>query len=119
MKKHVVLALAAVMFISIVGGMTPITVLAGDKQETVSGKSYDLGEKDAYQFSKAQEVSDAANWFYVKGDISSVGTQSGLVSYAVNSGNLKLMINDQFGKTLFVSGVSTDWHIITHSNLIF
>ena len=79
----------------------------------MSGKSYDLGEKDAYDLSKVQAVSDAANRFLVKGDISSVGTQNGFVSYAVSSGNLKLLINDHFGTTLFVPNASTDWHIVT------
>ena len=118
MKKRVAFTLAVVMFLSIVSGPALITVLAKDKKETVSGKSYDLGEKDTYELSKAQEVSDTANRFYVMGNISSVGTQNGFVSYAVDSGNLKLLVNDQFGKNLFEPGASTDWHIVTDKSKV-
>ena len=113
MKKCVILAVAVAMFFFITGIITPIKSFAEEKQETLSGKSYNLDEKDAYNLSKGQEVSDIAKRFYVKGDISSVGIQNGFVSYAVKSGNLKLMIDDQFGKALYEPSASTDWHIIT------
>lgn len=113
MKRCVFVVLAFVLVLALAVGFYPILAYAEDKEETVSGKTYDLGEKDEYEISKATVVSDVASRFIVKGDISDVFDNNGFVSYAVKSGNLKLMIDEQFGKELFAPSTSTDWHIIT------
>lgn len=89
-----------------------------DSRKILSGKIYDLGVKDKYEISKAQDVSGTAERFRIEGDISSVDTNNGIVSYAINSGNLNLMIDDQFGKDLFESKESTDWHIVNDKSRV-
>lgn len=86
---------------------------AAEEKETLNGKTYDLGEKDEYEINKAEVISDKASRFYLTGDISEISTKNGFVSYAVDSGNLKLMIDKEFGATLFTPKKEQDWHIIT------
>ena len=113
MKKMVALLLAFGLLVSIACGLTTTVTHATEKRETIAGKTYDLGEDDEYELSKAQEVSDVANRFYLSGDIESVGTQDGFVSYAASAGNLKLMVDNKFAENLFKPNASTDWHIVS------
>ena len=85
---------------------------AVEKIETLAGNTYDLGEEDKYEIDKAEGVSDKANRFYLRGDISEISTKNGFVSYAVDSGNLKIMVDRTFGAALFTPEKEQDWHII-------
>ncbi len=86
---------------------------AAEEKKILTGKVYDLGEKDKYEINKAESVSDKASRFYLSGDISEVSTENGFVSYAVDSGNLKIMADTNFGTALFQPKKEQDWHIIT------
>lgn len=88
-------------------------VYAVDEKKILVGKIYDLGVKDEYVISKAVDVEDNASRFYVTGDISGVSIKNGFVSYAVDSGNLKIMLDPNFGVKLFTTDKEQDWHIVT------
>lgn len=113
MRRCIAVMLAIMIIFASGIGVNFISVHATEKKEDVVGKTYDLAEKDGYEIAKAQEVTDKANRFYVSGDITNVSTKNGFVSYAVNSGNLKIMVDEQFGKKLFTPDKEQDWHIIT------
>ena len=90
-----------------------IDTYAAEEKEILTGKTYELGKKDEYEINKAEEVSDKASRFYLSGNISDVSTKNGFVSYAVDSGNLKVMVDKEFGTALFTPKKEQDWHIIT------
>ena len=90
----------------------PLSVNAAGENERIIGKTYDLGEKDAYDIALAQDASEEAYRFWVEGDISDISTKNGFVSYAVNSGNLTIMLDKEYGKELFTPDKEEDWHII-------
>lgn len=112
MKKIFASLLSIIICVGIVS-VGAVPAYAKDAKEQLSGQSYDLGEKDAYEISKGVEVSDAATRFSVQGDISAVSTKDGFTSYAVDSGNLKISVDTAFGSKLFTPDKSQDWHIIT------
>lgn len=91
---------------------------AVEKIETLTGNTYDLGEEDKYEIDKAEEVSDKANRFYLRGDISEISSKNGFASYAVDSGNLKIMVDRTFGAALFTPEKEHDWHIISDKTKI-
>ena len=91
---------------------------AAEEKEILTGKTYELGKKDEYEINKAEEVSDKASRFYLSGNISDVSTKNGFVSYAVDSGNLKVMVDKEFGTALFTPKKEQDWHIITDKTKI-
>ena len=94
------------------------TAYAVERKEVLAGKSYDLGEKDEYQIDKAELTSEKVSRFYLIGDISEVSMKNGFSSYAVESGNLKLMVDTSFGKKLVEPEREEDWHIITDKSKI-
>lgn len=112
MKKMVKVLLIAALFLG-VACFEPIKTQAAGNKEVIPGKTYDLGEKDAYDLNKIEAVSDSANRFYVNGDIDAVSTKNGFTSYAVKNGNLKIFVDDSFAKKLFTPDSNQDWHIIT------
>lgn len=91
---------------------------AAEGKEILTGKTYELGEKDEYEINKAEEIPDNASRFYLKGNISEVSTKNGFVSYAVDSGNLKIMVDKEFGTALFTPKKEQDWHVITDKSKI-
>lgn len=95
-----------------------IDTYAAEEKEILTGKTYELGKKDEYEINKAEEVSDKASRFYLSGNISDVSTKNGFVSYAVDSGNLKVMVDKEFGTALFTPKKEQDWHIITDKTKI-
>lgn len=119
MKKRIcmlscsVIVLVLLCFLSIEKDV--IIVYGADKEETITGKTYELEEDDGYELSKAKEVNETTERFFLKGDIAYVSTNNGFVSYAVNSGNLKLFVNDQFARDLYQSANTKDWYITSDS----
>ena len=113
MKRSISITFITIAILTVCIVMNPLRVFADEKEEVVSGRTYDLGEKDAYELNIAQEVTDPATRFIVKGDITNVSTNNGFVSYAVREGNLKILLNTQFGNTLFNQPDNKQWHIIT------
>ena len=109
-----VAVLASIILILIgVFAVNSFDAYAAEEKEILSGKTYDLGEKNEYEMSKAEVVFDKASRFFLSGDISEVSTKNGFVSYAVDSGNLKIMVDKTFGTALFTPKKEQDWHIIT------
>ena len=113
MRRVAAFLLACFVSLALVTDICLTTAFADQTQKAVAGKIYDLGEDDKYELSKAQEVEGAATRFYVKGDISSAPENNGFVSFAVNSGNMAIMIDDQFGTNLFEQEDTHKWHIIS------
>ena len=118
MKKKIASLTSIIMIL--IGGfiINSLAIYAAEEKETLTGKTYDLEEKDEYEISKAVEVSDNASRFWLSGDISDISTKNGFVSYAVNSGNLKILLDKEFGVNLFTSEKEEDWHIITDKSKI-
>lgn len=112
MKKVTKVLLITFLLMGIIC-LIPINTQAAGNKEVVPGKTYDLGEKDAYDLNKIEAVSDSANRFYINGDIDAVSTKNGFTSYAVKNGNLKIFVDDSFAKKLFMPDSAQDWHIIT------
>lgn len=98
--------------------MNPLNTYAAMEKEVLTGNVYELGEKDEYDINKAEEVADKANRFYLSGNISGVSAKNGFVSYAVDSGNLKIVVDKEFGTALFTPKKEQDWHIITDKTKI-
>lgn len=113
MRRVAAFLFACLISFALVTEVCSTTAFAEQAQKEVAGKIYDLGEDDKYELSKAQEVEGAATRFYVKGDISSAPENNGFVSFAVNSGNMAIMIDDQFGMDLYEQEDSHNWHIIS------
>lgn len=115
MKKGIWLAfIMAILGIDIL--LSTGDIYAAEKKETIPGKTYDLGEKDAYDLSKITTESGSASRMYIEGDISEVTDQNGFVSYAVNSGNLKVKLDEKYGLELFNPTAAQNWHIVTDKN---
>lgn len=113
MKRTLSVLLIFAIAFSVAGGLLAIPAFAENKSVTLTGTAYDLGEDDKYEIAKAQATTDSASRFYVKGDIGAVSTKNGFTSYGVNSGNLDIMVDKDFGAELFEQPESTEWHIIT------
>lgn len=113
MKKKI--AILTGIIIIVMGGFaaSSFSVYAAEKKEILKGEVYDLGVKDEYEISKAVSVSNDASRFYVTGDIQDVSTKNGFASYAVNSGNLKIMLDKKYGASLYTPEKEQNWHIIT------
>lgn len=109
------IAILAGIIMVVIGGFVAnsFNAYAANEKEVLSGKAYDLGVKDEYEISKAVESEDSVSRFYITGDISDISTKNGFVSYAVDSGNLKIMLDKNFGVKLFTPDKEQDWHIIT------
>lgn len=118
MKRKIEVLTSIIMVLIGVFAVNSLDTYAAEKKETLTGKTYDLGEKDEYKISIAESVSDKASRFYLNGDISEVSTKNGFVSYAVESGNLKIMADKSFGSTLFTPKKEQDWHIITDKSKV-
>lgn len=118
MKRKIAVLTSIIMILIGVFAVNSLDTYAAEKKETLTGKTYDLGEKDEYEISIAESVSDKASRFYLNGDISEVSTKNGFVSYAVESGNLKIMADKTFGTTLFTPKKEQDWHIITDKSKV-
>ena len=113
MKRKIAFLTGIIMIL--IGGFvaSSFTAYAAEEKKVLTGKSYDLSVKDEYEISKAIVVEDSANRIYVTGDISGVSTKNGFVSYAVDSGNLKIMLNKNFEVQIFTPDKEQDWHIVT------
>ncbi len=111
-RMHFLLLSGIIMILIGVCSLNIFDVYAAEKIETLVGQTYDMGEEDEYKIDKAEVVSDKANRFYLRGDISEVSTKNGFTSYAVDSGNLKIMVDRTFGSTLFKPNNEQDWYII-------
>lgn len=111
-RKTAVFASIILMIMGIFIINLPV-VYAAEGKETLQGKTFDLEKKDAYDIDKAKAVSGKASRFYLSGDISEVSEKNGFVSYAVNSGNLKIKLDQNFAADLFKPRKEQDWHIIT------
>lgn len=115
MKKGIWLAfIMAILGVDIL--LSTGDIYAAEKKETIPGKTYDLGEKDAYDLSKISTESGSASRMYIEGDISEVTDKNGFVSYAVNSGNLKVKLDEKYGLELFNPTAAQNWHIATDKN---
>ena len=107
------LSLLLILALSFAGGLFAIPVFAGNQSVTLTGTVYDLGEDEKYEISKAQPTTASVSRFFIIGDIEAVSTKNGFTSYGVKSGNLDIMIDEQFEAELFEQPESTEWHIIT------
>ena len=118
MTKRLAVIYGIILFV--VGGFItyPLSVNAAGENERIIGKTYDLGKKDAYDIALAQDVSEEAGRFYFEGDISDISTKNGFVSYAVDSGNLAIMLDKEYGKELFTPEKEENWHIITDKSKV-
>jgi hypothetical protein len=116
MKKLLSVTFVIAIVVSLIAGLMAIPAYADHRSETLTGKVYDLGEKDKYELTKARATNDAASRFYLRGDIASVSSKNGFASYGVQSGNLDLVFNEQFWAKLFDPSDSTEWHIISDSS---
>ena len=113
MKRIVAIILACLVAVSLGTGLLSTPAFADKTQKTVYGKSYELGEDDKYELSKALDIDAPAARLYVEGDISSVSENNGFVSFAVNSDNMAVMIDKQFGLDLFEQEDAHEWHIVS------
>ena len=118
MRRFMATILAVLMVFSACVLVGASSAYAAESKKTIIGKTYDLGEDDKYELSKAQEVDASASRFNAVGDIASVSENNGFVSYAVNSGNLAIMINTQYGMNMFEQSDTTKWHIITDKSKV-
>ena len=118
MKKEVAVIFGIILFVMGVYISNPLIVNASGENERIIGKTYDLGKKDAYDIDMAKDVSEEASRFYIEGDISDISTKNGFVSYAVNTGNIKIMLDKEYGKKLFTPDKEEDWHIITDKSKV-
>lgn len=94
-------------------GLVVTTSYAKNTEETLEGNVYDLGEKDAYDLSLINESSGKASRFRIEGDISNVSTNDGFISYAVESGNLSITVDDKYGEELIEEQEAAGWHIVS------
>ena len=114
MKRVVAAVLFACMIgFSILGGLCSMTVYARETDVPANGTTYELRGDDQYEIEKAQETDRAAGRFSILGDISEVSEKNGFTSYAVDSGNLRLMLREQFREELLDQEDTTKWHIIS------
>ena len=115
MRKIVAFLLSGVIILFAFANNTIPVAFAEGNRVVLSGKVFDLGEKDAYELSKAQVRSNSAARFEVQGDISEVSEKNGLTSYAVNSGNLKIFVRTLFKPELFNNNDPKQWHVVEDS----
>lgn len=112
MKKIVaILLLGLFLLFADINGLGSVA-LADVNREVLTGKTYDVGEKDAYEISKAQEISDSAERFEIEGDITDISEKNGFTSYAVSSGNVGIFLHTQFKNDLVNTDDPSQWHVI-------
>lgn len=112
MKKCVAVVLAIVIVFG-AGMMNIISVYAEEKKEVLSGKTYEFGEGDSYALGSEDSINDTASRMYLNGDFSNTTSKDGFVSYAVKSGNLKIMVDDQYAMELLNTEKPQDWHVVS------
>lgn len=113
MKKAFAVVFLTVSICILGIGLAVTTSYAKNTEETLVGNVYDLGEKDAYNLSLINEPSEKASRFRIEGDISNVSTNDGFISYAVESGNLSITVDDKYREELIEERDATRWHIIS------
>ena len=118
MRKKFTILTGIIMIMIGVFSVNLLDVYAAGEIETLTGKAYDLGEKDEYEISKAENTKEEVSRFYLEGDISEVSTKNGFPSYAVDNGNLKIMVDKTFGTDLFSPKKEQDWHIIADKSKV-
>lgn len=79
---------------------------------SLNGESFELTDEDKYELSKAKKTKKVPTRFSVEGDYLREADKNGFPCFAVKSGNLKLMFNDQFEKELISEQDPKKWHII-------
>lgn len=112
MKKCVaiVLPLAIILGSVMLGGGT---AKAAEKKEELAGKTYELSEDDNYVIESSNNEVGAATRFYLFGEIASTSTKNGFISYAIKSGNLKVMVDSSYASNFLSDENAREWHIIS------
>lgn len=118
MKERVVHILAMCFFI--IGGTFVLyndTVCAAEKSEVLSAEIYELDEDSKYVFennSVATQVTQQANRVRIVGDMTSVASDQGMISYAVNEGNLEIFLNKEENGKMYSETIENEtvWHIV-------
>lgn len=113
MKKTFAVVFLTVSICILGIGLDVTTSYAKNTEETIEGDVYDLGEKDAYDLSLINESSGKASRFRIEGDISNVSTNNGFISYAVESGNLSITVDDKYGEELIEEQDEAGWYIVS------
>ncbi|WP_352398122.1 hypothetical protein [[Clostridium] aminophilum] len=115
MKKYVavVLSLAAVIGMMITGSSV---ASAAEKKEVLSGTIFDLDEDDKYVIDSSNKKVGDGSRLYLSGEITSGSTQNGFASYAVESGDIKIMVDPAYKSELASSENKNEWHIITDNS---
>ena len=93
-------------------------IYAEDLKETLQGVCYDMDEDSEYNLTNAAAYADQTpTRFYIKGDFKKdADRKDGYVSYAINSGNLLVCVDNTYGNKLLSPDKEQDWHIISDSN---
>lgn len=113
MKKTFAVVFLTVSICILGIGLDVTTSYAKNTEEIIEGNVYDLGEKDAYDLSLISESSGKASRFRIEGDISNVSTNDGFISYAVESGNLSITVDDKYGEGLIEEQDEAGWYIVS------
>ena len=112
MKKRVSRIILVAIMVLVACAYKQLPAVAKDSIEILSGTSYEFGEKDAYDLNKAQELSIDTTRVRILDDIKNISTKDGMVSYALGSGNLSIIINKDFGEKVYKPDSTKDWHIV-------
>ena len=109
MRKTMAMLLAGIIAIST---LCSNWVYAAEIQKKIIGSTYELGEKDKYELSKAEPIDEVASMVKVSGDIAASSEEGGGISLAVNSGNLSMLVDLQPRMELFEYADVHEWHIV-------
>ncbi|MDO4479024.1 MAG: hypothetical protein Q4B73_08335 [Lachnospiraceae bacterium] len=115
MRRAFVKLLAMVVVLTGCIGMSSLSVCADD-EGTLSGLMYNLGEKEKYDYSKAEVSGGVGKRFYVEGDYERTSAVNGFTSFAVHSGNLKIFVDEDFAKELIENEDAKKWHVINDNS---
>lgn len=117
MNKKINIAIVLVITVMIILNIK-YEIYAADNNEYIDGSVYELGEKDKYDLSKANIVSETGRRFFVEGDFTESSTNDGIKHFDVNSGNLKLKIDTQYAQELISPLNTGDWKVINDKTKI-
>lgn len=119
MKKKVVhILIIWFLFAGSIEGVQGGTVFAAEKGETLSAEIYEFDEESHYDLdnlSAGIKVNQKPNRVNIEGNIVDTTIDQGIIAYAVDAGNLSVVLNKEENERTYSETVEdeTMWHIVS------
>ena len=110
LKRSMCVFTTAIILVGL--GLMTSKVYAAETTKVLTGVYNEYEVDSDYDFSKNSLATGNVSRFKVTGNIDTVGTKDGCISYSVSEGNLKILIDSSFKANLYDNENEAKWHII-------